>query len=78
VSGIEKVRCDANWLVEKVEKKIRDRYRLVGGSITANGELCDPDLPLRTYQGKKLSFNGFKSAAIEGKSTNCLRITCLA
>jgi hypothetical protein len=70
VEGKEPVLFDpkSDLTVLKAVKQIRVKFRLVGGSITANGFECDPSQPLRTYQGEDLLFAGFESAS-EGKST---------
>ncbi len=70
VKGKEPVLFDpeSDLTVQEAIDQIRDMNRLVGGSITTtHGLLCVHKRPLRSYQGKELSFKGFESAAKEGK-----------
>ncbi len=62
-------RLKSKMTVQVAIERIRDKYGLVGGSITANGIACVHQRPLRAYQGEDLLFDRFESAAKEGKST---------
>ena len=72
VKGRKPVRFDpeSDMTVEEATEDIREKYRLVAGSITTtNGIECELKLPLQNYQKEVLLFEEFQSASEEGKSS---------